>query len=108
LAVLQAAEARYRHRQQQNAMNFQLPEAKIQVQQPFTMESSVVVQPSAPQQTESCPSQLLVSEMMILAGQAIARLGQLAASSGTHCLYKFIFFISVTLEKRRLFILISW
>ena len=62
------------------------------------MESSVVVQPSAPQQTESCPSQLLVSEMMILAGQAIARLGQLAASSGTHCLYKFIFFITASVR----------
>ena len=72
--VVQAAKARQNYRQQEGALNFQLPEAKIQVQQAFTPDSSVHVKPY--QQNDGSPSQLLVSEMMVLAGQAIAQLGE--------------------------------
>lgn len=73
--LLQAAELRQRYRQEQGALNFQLPEAKVRVQQAFSIDSSVQVEALSPMQAGGGPSQLLVSEMMILAGQAIAQLG---------------------------------
>ena len=45
------------------------------MQQPFTLDSSVHVEAYEAMQAGQGPSQLLVSEMMILAGQAIATIG---------------------------------
>ena len=45
------------------------------MRQPFSIDSSVHVEPYEAMQAGQGPSQLLVSEMMILTGQAIATIG---------------------------------
>ena len=72
---MQAAEARERWREEQGAMGFQMPEAKVRVVQPHSPASIVQVHASG-SATGNQPSQRLVSEMMILAGQAIAHIGK--------------------------------
>ena len=71
---MQAAEARQRWREEQGSMGFQMPEAKVRVVQPHSPASIVQVHASG-SATGTQPSQRLVSEMMILAGQAIAHIG---------------------------------
>ncbi|KAL0034491.1 hypothetical protein WJX79_005355 [Trebouxia sp. C0005] len=73
-ALHQAAEARERWREEQGAMSFQMPEAKVRVVQPHSPASIVQVHASSCA-TGTQPSQRLVSEMMILTGQAIAHIG---------------------------------
>lgn len=73
-ALHQAAEARQRWREEQGSMGFQMPEAKVRVVQPHSPASIVQVHASG-SATGTQPSQRLVSEMMILAGQAIAHIG---------------------------------
>lgn len=74
-ALNQAAEARERWREEQGAVGFRMPEAKIQVVQPHSPSSRVQVH-AAHSPTASLASQRLVSEMMILTGQAIASIGE--------------------------------
>lgn len=69
----QAAEARHQYRLEHGAMSFQMPETKVKVQQPFSPGAIVGVHASA---HSDQASQLLVSEMMILAGEAVATLGK--------------------------------
>jgi len=71
---VQAAESREQWREEQGAVNFQMPEAKIQVVQPHSPASRVQVHASGSPSGNQA-SQRLVSEMMILAGQAIASIG---------------------------------
>ena len=54
-------------------MDFQMPETRVRVQQPFSPSATVQVHASVQSQQAS---QLLVSEMMILAGEAVATLGK--------------------------------
>lgn len=75
VACVQAAEARERWREEQGAMSFQMPEAKVRVVQPHSPASIVQVHASSCA-TGTQPSQRLVSEMMILTGQAIAHIGK--------------------------------
>ena len=58
-----------------------MPEAKIQVVQPHSPSSRVQVH-AAHSPTASLASQRLVSEMMILTGQAIASIGVLIHQAG--------------------------
>lgn len=81
VACAQAAEVRERWREEQGAMSFQMPEAKVRVVQPHSPASIVQVHTSG-SAAGTQPSQRLVSEMMILAGQAIAHIGK----AGTECL----------------------
>lgn len=59
-----------------------MPEAVVRVLEPDRSGSGVQVRPS--QQGQSQASQRLVSEMMILAGQAIASIGQHLIASYMH------------------------
>ena len=72
---VQAAEARERWREEQGALSFQMPEAKVRVVEPHSPDSRVQVHAGLNGGGEQ-PSQRLVSELMILAGQAIACMGQ--------------------------------
>ena len=74
---MQAAEARERWREEQGAISFQLPEAKLRVVDSQLPDSSVHIHASF-NGGGGQPSQRLVSEMMILAGQAIACMGKQA------------------------------
>ncbi|KAL3150657.1 hypothetical protein ABBQ32_000455 [Trebouxia sp. C0010 RCD-2024] len=74
-ALNKAAEARERWREEQGALTFQMPEAKLRVQDPHRPDCTVHIRPAQGGGQEQ-PSQRLVSEMMILAGQAIARIGE--------------------------------
>ncbi len=85
---MQAAEVRERWREEQGAMSFQMPEAKVRVVQPHSPASIVQVHANG-SATGTQASQRLVSEMMILAGQAIAHIGK----AGTGCL---LLLLSVT------------
>ena len=71
---VQAAEARERWREEQGALSFQMPEAKVRVAEPHSPDSRVQVHAGLNGGGEQ-PSQRLVSELMILAGQAIACMG---------------------------------
>ena len=71
----QAAEARERWREERGAVSFQMPEARVRVAQPHSPDSRVQVQATGSSSAGQA-SQRLVSEMMILAGQAIAHIGQ--------------------------------
>ena len=71
---VQAAEARERWREEQGALSFQMPEAKVHVVEPHSPESRVQVHAGLNGGGDQ-PSQRLVSELMILAGQAIACIG---------------------------------
>ena len=72
---VQAAEARERWREEQGALSFQMPEAKVRVVEPHSPHSRVQVRAGLNGGGEQS-SQRLVSELMILAGQAIACMGQ--------------------------------
>ena len=74
---MQAAEARERWREDQGALSFHMPEAKVRVVQPHSPDSSVQIHASQNSGSGQA-SQQLVSEMMILAGQAIAAIGWLS------------------------------
>lgn len=52
-----------------------MPEAKLRVQDPHRPDCTVHIRPAQGGAQEQ-PSQRLVSEMMILAGQAIAQIGK--------------------------------
>ena len=75
VACVQAAEARERWREEQGALSFQMPEAKVRVVEPHSPDSRVQVHAGLNGGGDQ-PSQRLVSELMILAGQAIACMGQ--------------------------------
>lgn len=71
----QAAEVRERWREEQGALSIHMPEAKVRVVEPQSPDPSVQVHAGLNGGGDQ-PSQRLVSEMMILAGQAIASLGE--------------------------------
>ena len=69
---MQAAEARARWRAEQGAISFNLPEADIKVSHPYSVYSWVNIHA---EDNQDSPAQQLVSELMILAGEAIGSLG---------------------------------
>lgn len=74
-ALNEAAKIRERWREDQGALSFNMPEARVHVTDPHSAAAAVSVKASRQHREESA-SQRLVSEMMILAGEAVAAIGQ--------------------------------
>ena len=70
--VVQASRLRLRWREQQGAVQISMPECEVHVREPDSIYPDIVLQTQGPEDSQA---RTLVSELMIMANEAVAIIG---------------------------------